>query len=166
MRKNEKGITLIALVITIIVLLILAGVSIAMLRGDNGIVTNASNAKTETLKSEAQERLNLAVQTVNSETEYQRVTNSNWDPKSKTETVGSTGESNDLYLTNKFIRELGNDNRVKLTPAITADQTLADTVTEANNTNLKYSVTGGTSYDLTLSFNPTTGYYSIEFINN
>ena len=45
--KNKKGITLIALVITIIVLLILAGVSIAMLTGQNGILTQASNAKTE-----------------------------------------------------------------------------------------------------------------------
>ena len=35
--RNQKGVTLIALVITIIVLLILAGVSIAMLTGDNGI---------------------------------------------------------------------------------------------------------------------------------
>ena len=45
--KNKKGITLIALVITIIVLLILAGVSIAMLTGNNGILTQASNAKEE-----------------------------------------------------------------------------------------------------------------------
>ena len=46
-RKN-KGITLIALVITIIVLLILAGVSIAMLTGQNGILSQAQKAKTET----------------------------------------------------------------------------------------------------------------------
>ena len=45
---REKGITLIALVITIIVLLILAGVSIAMLTGENGILTQAKNAKSET----------------------------------------------------------------------------------------------------------------------
>ena len=43
--KNNKGITLIALVITIIVLLILAGVSIAMLTGNNGILTQANEAK-------------------------------------------------------------------------------------------------------------------------
>ena len=43
--KKQKGITLIALVVTIIVLLILAGVSIATLTGDNGILTRASNAK-------------------------------------------------------------------------------------------------------------------------
>ena len=42
--RNSKGITLIALVITIIVLLILAGVSIAMLTGDNGILTQANSA--------------------------------------------------------------------------------------------------------------------------
>ena len=41
---NNKGITLIALVITIIVLLILAGVSIAMLTGSNGILTQANRA--------------------------------------------------------------------------------------------------------------------------
>ena len=48
MKTNEKGITLIALVITIIVLLILAGVSIAMLTGNNGILTQAQRAKNET----------------------------------------------------------------------------------------------------------------------
>ena len=42
--KNNKGITLIALVVTIIVLLILAGVSIAMLSGQNGILNRASQA--------------------------------------------------------------------------------------------------------------------------
>ena len=43
--KNQKGITLIALVITIIVLLILAGVSISMISGDDGIATQAVRAK-------------------------------------------------------------------------------------------------------------------------
>ena len=58
--KSNKGITLIALVITIIVLLILAGVSIAMLTGQNGILTQAQNAKnrTEEAKGEEENRLN------------------------------------------------------------------------------------------------------------
>lgn len=43
--KNNKGITLIALVITIIVLLILAGVAIAMLTGENSILVRATDAK-------------------------------------------------------------------------------------------------------------------------
>ena len=47
LKKSNNGITLIALVITIIVLLILAGISIAMLTGENGILTQALNAKME-----------------------------------------------------------------------------------------------------------------------
>ena len=62
MKKNFKnqGITLIALVITIIVLLILAGVSIAMLIGENGILTQAQNAKKSTETAAVQEQRDLA----------------------------------------------------------------------------------------------------------
>ncbi len=45
MFKQERGITLVALVVTIVVLLILAGVSISMVLGQNGIVTKAQDAK-------------------------------------------------------------------------------------------------------------------------
>ena len=60
-RTKQKGITLIALVITIIVLLILAGVSIAMLTGQNGILTQANNAKIETERSDVIEGIRLKV---------------------------------------------------------------------------------------------------------
>ena len=59
-RRTNKGITLIALVITIIVLLILAGVSIATLTGENGILTKATNAKAETIKAQEKEQIELA----------------------------------------------------------------------------------------------------------
>ena len=59
--KEKQGITLIALVVTIVVLLILAGVSIAMLTGDNGILSQAQNAKNQTEKAEDKERIKLAV---------------------------------------------------------------------------------------------------------
>ena len=59
--KETKGITLIALVITIIVLLILAGVSIAMLTGENGILNQANKAKTETDYKGAEEKVKLAI---------------------------------------------------------------------------------------------------------
>ena len=59
LNKKERGITLIALVITINVLLILAGVSIAMLTGDNGILTEASNAKIETVLGAIKEQIKL-----------------------------------------------------------------------------------------------------------
>ena len=54
-KQGNKGITLIALVITIIVLLILAGVSIAMLTGENGILSQAQRAKSETENAQANE---------------------------------------------------------------------------------------------------------------
>ena len=57
--KESRGITLIALVITIIILLILAGVTIATLTGENGILTQAQNAKRETTKAEAEEQFAL-----------------------------------------------------------------------------------------------------------
>ena len=57
---TNKGITLIALVITIIVLLILAGVSIATLTGQNGILTQANNAKTQTEIANEKEAISLA----------------------------------------------------------------------------------------------------------
>ena len=57
-NKYEKGITLIALIITIIVLLILAGITIATLSGDNGIISNSIDSQVETELSQLQEKLN------------------------------------------------------------------------------------------------------------
>ena len=59
--KESKGITLIALVITIIVLLILAGVTIATLTGDNGILKKAGDAKTQTEQAKEDENLKIAI---------------------------------------------------------------------------------------------------------
>mgnify|MGYP005769227171 CR=1 FL=1 len=60
MKNNQKGITLVALVITIIVLLILAGVTIAALSGQNGILTNASNSQVQNALGNAKDQINLA----------------------------------------------------------------------------------------------------------
>ena len=60
LRKTNSGITLIALVITIIVLLILAGVTIATLTGDNGILTKATEAKDKTEEGEEAEKVKLS----------------------------------------------------------------------------------------------------------
>ena len=58
--KGKSGITLIALVITIIVLLILAGISISMLSGDNSILNRATEAKNLTGEKSTTERVQLA----------------------------------------------------------------------------------------------------------
>ena len=59
--KGNKGITLIALVITIIVLLILAGVSIAMLTGENSILKRASQASAQNQLGAANDAVSLLV---------------------------------------------------------------------------------------------------------
>ena len=59
-NKRNKGITLIALAVTIIVMLILAGVTMATLTGENGIITQAKKSKEASKKAEADEKANLA----------------------------------------------------------------------------------------------------------
>ena len=59
--SKQYGITLIALVITIIVLLILAGVTISVLAGDNGLLTKASDVKQSSKEAEIREKIQLAV---------------------------------------------------------------------------------------------------------
>ena len=61
MRKKEKnnGITLIALVITIVVLIILAGISISIILGENGLVAKAKRAATQTEKVTANEEMGM-----------------------------------------------------------------------------------------------------------
>ena len=62
-KNNQRGITLIALVITIIVLIILAGVAISMLSGDNGILNQAARAREQTEEQSTLEQVRLAVTT-------------------------------------------------------------------------------------------------------
>ena len=59
-KNSNNGITLIALVITIIVLLILAGVSIAMLTGENGVLTKATESKEQTEIGQEKEEIKMA----------------------------------------------------------------------------------------------------------
>ena len=60
-KERNNGITLIALVITIIVLLILAGVTIASITGENGILSKATNARDNNTKASAEEKVKTEV---------------------------------------------------------------------------------------------------------
>ena len=73
-RKNQ-GITLIALVITVIVLLILAGVTIATLTGDNGILTRTSESKEKTEEAQEKEGLKLEITEARSGEDGYRIVN-------------------------------------------------------------------------------------------
>ena len=60
-RNKEKGVTLIALVVTIVILLILAGLSISMLTGENGMITKTKEAKFATKIASYQEQISLYI---------------------------------------------------------------------------------------------------------
>ncbi len=91
MKKNqEKGITLIALVITIIVLLILAGVTIATLTGENGILTKATDAKEQTEIGDEQEKVKLSAVGALAKDNGGEITRTNLN-KELTSYIGSEG---------------------------------------------------------------------------
>ena len=99
--KNAKGITLIALVITIIVLLILAGVTIATLTGDNGILGKANEAETKSDIVEVKEQAQLDISNWMAE----RIRNGE-DTVLDDATVKSIIESANQNNTNKYYSEL------------------------------------------------------------
>ena len=59
--KEENAITLVALIVTIIILLVLAGIAIATLGGENGLFARVKQAKKAHVQSEMQEQLTLAL---------------------------------------------------------------------------------------------------------
>ena len=67
--KSTKGITLVALVITIIILLILAGITIMALTGGNGLIEKVTKAKLKYNISEAKEKLELAIMDLRADVE-------------------------------------------------------------------------------------------------
>ena len=68
--KRENGVTLIALAVTIIVMLILAGVTISTLTGNSGITTNASKAKTKSYLADIKEEYELYLSEKRMDDEY------------------------------------------------------------------------------------------------
>ena len=149
-KKNEKeeGITLIALITTIIVLLILAGISIGAITGSNGIIGQAQSAKEET--EIAQEKEIIDISTVEAmgknnrgnleEEEFQNAIDKHTNEKAEVTDIGEEfevlfEESNRYYIVDKDGNILSYDNIVtdKSPGDITKDENgkeLAGTVDE------------------------------------
>ena len=121
--KNQKGITLVALVITIIVLLILAGVSISLVLGNNGILTKASDAVVKNEAAVAAQEVQTASADANM-TYYAA-----W-------TEDGTVKKSSYYTTNVFKNNCASASQVAITP-------VADDNTEIY---VKYSTSTGANY--------------------
>lgn len=122
-NQSSRGITLIALIISIIVLLILAGVSISTLAGENGLLTKANQAKVENEKAGERDLIQLAYQAAKME-EYQNTDSSKTFAdflKTELEVNGLTGatliDNGDGSYT--VISENGNEYNVEENRAIT-----------------------------------------------
>ena len=141
--KNNKGITLIALVVTIIVLLILAGVSIAMLSGQNGILNRASQATWQSKLGDAESTVALSVS--NYLTDYYAVKYTG----SKSEYLGTSESYTDEVDAvkkgaNAAKTELGGDYTVTVKEK--TDGTAIESIVIKYTTNSKnYSVKGKVS---------------------
>ena len=88
-RKGNKGITLIALVITIIILLILAGITIGLVTGDNGILAQATRAKEETEIAQEKEEIILAYNTAVAKKQSADITAKELDEELKANEAGA-----------------------------------------------------------------------------
>ena len=136
MMRNQKGITLIALVITIIVLLILAGVSIAMLTGENGILTNATESQQKTDFENAKEQIDIALSAIKTEALAQMVDNNSYVPK-----------DNAAALTSSSV--IGNTITSDSKYTITTTSTATDGIIKISykNTSTKVDVSGSIDLD-------------------
>ena len=110
--RNERGVTLIALVVTIIVLLILAGVTLAALSGNNGILQNATKAKEEIEQSSDIEKIRLATTEAQiGENAYQELDATNFQ-----EALNNQFEGRNLQLSDNgdgsFTISLDNGNKM------------------------------------------------------
>ena len=140
--KSEKGITLIALVITIIVLLILAGISIAMLTGDNGILNKVTTAKEETIKAQYEEELNLVI------------------TEMRTDAICKNEQFNMTYVIEKlpeYLEVIGNHEKTALEYPLVTEYGIANCSTEGltQGDNLTIEITNKIKED-------TVIYYSMD----
>lgn len=79
MKKNQNGVTLIALAVTIIVMLILAGATMSMLTGNSGIITNAKKSSAASEEADAYEKMAQAFSTVQLSVESEAALNGGYD---------------------------------------------------------------------------------------
>ena len=162
--KSTKGITLIALVVTIIILLILAGVSIAMLTGNNGVLTKAGEAKVRTGDAGDLEKIQLEV--AGSFDESGKINlaklKSNFDENGISyNDVDSFPITATLNRVKRIINQNGEMTEpvdrtgIQVGDYIDYVPDVAETVTYSNDTMTKYSGYTGTDYNVDLKRDTT-----------
>ena len=149
MLKEKRGITLIALVITIIVLLILAGVTIATLTGENGVLTKATTAKEQSIIGEEKEAVKLAYTTCKTNDYTAIVTNSDLqDELNKIKENGQVSSSGDdlivWFKDTNHRYTVNQDGTIEQIEDLTPEE--ADKVIDMLDSNIVLTADGTTKY--------------------
>lgn len=137
-QKNERGITLVALVVTIVVLLILAGITIMYVMSDNGVFGQAKSAGSETEKSAVREAVMLSI-------------NANVLPQ-----LYTTEDNSTTVWTDVFERGLYSGMKVAKQGTVTASTTEENGVTKTTVTIAGYVIENGKGY-YSVNYNNTSG---------
>ena len=161
-KNNVKGITLVALVVTIIVMLILAGISINMITGDNSILQKAQDAKKYNDQGTAKEQVQLTVlgtMNTNGSINKERF-------KSGIEDIGGTVTGEDFPLTvalNGFTFEVdGEGNVTKVGPSITVDESSLKFTKTDGSSITKGQVEQGTALKITFNASVEGGTVTVD----
>ena len=81
MKRNQRGVTLISLVVTIVVMLIIAGAAISTLGGENGIITQSQNSRVMQTQADVVEKIELAAQAVSQKVMMKTSSDFSYRPK-------------------------------------------------------------------------------------
>ena len=147
MLKNKKGITLVALVVTIVVLLILAGVSINLVLGNNGIIAKAKDA--ETKSAEASQNDLKGINGLVSEMEGALAGNNGGETQTPEITIGevkvvTNSDGTGSEITDAASVYLGNTLYITFSHSITGGTTTVDKT-------IPYAVTKNGTYTFTVT---------------
>ena len=147
MLKNKKGITLVALVVTIVVLLILAGVSINLVLGNNGIIAKAKDA--ETKSAEASQNDLKGINGLVSEMEGALAGNNGGETQTPEITIGevkvvTNSDGTGSEITDAASVYLGNTLYITFSHSITGGTTVVDKT-------IPYAVTKNGTYTFTVT---------------
>ena len=163
--KNSKGVTLVALVVTIVVLLILAGVSISMLSGDNGLITRARGANLGTIEGQVAEEIRMAISDAKLQAETNSLTSSTAWAAYALEKTSIANASDSDYVSYTILTDL----KTPLTK-YTGSETGTDAFVAGDNSNTKFIALEGYRYvvvtDTTTHTQTITIYYTTSAYKN
>ena len=172
MLKKQKGITLVALVVTIVVLLILAGVSINLVLGDNGIVKKAQEAKRKSGEASQNDLTSMKELAKELEDVIDGTGNNDNESKFMKENTKVTYPDGDVWIPEGF--KIAEDSALTVQGGVVIEDkdgnqfvwvpvaTIADYKRTAYSTNIETEETDTTTNSVKIKYNSDDDYYFTE----